>query len=77
MLVVMDSSGYVCLPPSQDHKRVFDEDKGPNTGGMGAYSLLLVTDAIHRKTIERIVEPMFSHLRRWTSPTEESSMLAS
>ena len=69
MLVVMDSSGYVCLPPSQDHKRVFDEDKGPNTGGMGAYCPApVVTDAIHRKTIERIVEPMFTHLSSMDIP---------
>ena len=76
MLVVMDKSGYVCLPPSQDHKRVSDGDKGPNTGGMGAYCPApVVTEAIHQKTIERIVEPMFSHLSSMdTSPTEVSSM---
>ena len=69
MLVVMDKSGFVCLPPSQDHKRVFDDDKGPNTGGMGAYCPApVVTEAIHRKTIERIVEPMFSHLSSMNIP---------
>ena len=36
MLVVMDGSGFVCLPASQDHK-AFDGDTGPNNGGMGAY----------------------------------------
>ena len=40
MLVVMDKSGYVCLPASQDHKRAYDGDTGPNTGGMGAYCQL-------------------------------------
>jgi len=69
MLVVMDKSGYVCLPPSQDHKRVFDGDKGPNTGGMGAYCPApVVTESIHQKTIERIVEPMFSHLSSMEVP---------
>ena len=69
MLVVMDKSGYVCLPPSQDHKRVFDGDKGPNTGGMGAYCPApVVTQSIHQKTIERIVEPMFSHLSSMEVP---------
>ena len=69
MLVVMDKNGYACLPPSQDHKRVFDEDKGPNTGGMGAYCPApVVTEAIHRKTIERIVEPMFTHLSSMAIP---------
>ncbi|MEC7167430.1 MAG: phosphoribosylamine--glycine ligase [Candidatus Thermoplasmatota archaeon] len=63
MLVVMDKSGYVCLPPSQDHKRAFDDDEGPNTGGMGAYCPApVVTETIHRKTVERIVEPMHTYL---------------
>ena len=63
MLVVMDKSGYVCLPPSQDHKRAFDGDEGPNTGGMGAYCPApVVTETIHRKTVERIVEPMHAYL---------------
>ena len=69
MLVVMDKSGYVCLPPSQDHKRAFDGDVGPNTGGMGAYCPApVVTDEIHRKVIQRIVEPMFSHLSSMEVP---------
>ena len=38
VLVMMDESGYVLLPASQDHKRVSDGDSGPNTGGMGAYA---------------------------------------
>ena len=69
MLVVMDKSGYVCLPPSQDHKRAFDGDVGPNTGGMGAYCPApVVTDEIHNKVIQRIVEPMFSHLSSMEVP---------
>ena len=69
MLVVMDKSGYVCLPPSQDHKRVFDGDKGPNTGGMGAYCPApVVTEAIHQKSIQRIVEPMFTYLSSMKIP---------
>ena len=69
MLVVMDKSGYVCLPPSQDHKRVFDGDKGPNTGGMGAYCPApVVTEAIHQKTVQRIIEPMFAYLSSMNIP---------
>lgn len=63
MLVVMDGSGFVCLPASQDHKREFEGDKGRNTGGMGAYAPAPVyTDEVRNKTIQRIVEPMHKAL---------------
>ena len=63
MLVVMDGSGFVCLPASQDHKREFEGDKGRNTGGMGAYAPAPVyTDSVHQKTVERIVKPMHEYL---------------
>ena len=69
MLVVMDGSGYVCLPASQDHKRVFDGDDGPNTGGMGAYCPApVVTDSVHEKVVSRIVEPMFEYLSNCEIP---------
>jgi phosphoribosylamine--glycine ligase len=38
ILVLTDGVGAVPLVSSQDHKRIFDHDEGPNTGGMGAYS---------------------------------------
>jgi phosphoribosylamine--glycine ligase len=69
MLVVMDGSGFVCLPPSQDHKRAYDGDLGPNTGGMGAYCPApIVTKSVHEKVISRIVRPMFEHLSKMTIP---------
>ena len=69
MLVVMDGSGFVCLPPSQDHKRAYDGDLGPNTGGMGAYCPApIVTKSVHQKVISRIVKPMFEYLSKLTIP---------
>ena len=38
LIALSDGEAYVTLPPAQDHKPVFDGDRGPNTGGMGAYS---------------------------------------
>ena len=53
------SDGNVALPmaSSQDHKRVFDDDKGPNTGGMGAYSPTpVITDVLAKKIQEDVIE---------------------
>ena len=69
MLVIMDASGYVCMPASQDHKREFEGDKGRNTGGMGAYAPAPVyTDDVKMKTIDRIVEPMHRALSQGRVP---------
>ena len=53
------SDGNIALPmaSSQDHKRIFDDDKGPNTGGMGAYSPTpIVTDILAKKIQEEVIE---------------------
>ena len=53
------SDGNVALPmaSSQDHKRVFDNDKGPNTGGMGAYSPTpVITDVLAQKIQKEVIE---------------------
>ena len=69
MLVVMDGSGFVCLPASQDHKRAFDGDTGPNTGGMGAYCPApVVTDEIKSRVVEEIVAPMHRYLSSLDTP---------
>ena len=57
-IVVADGTDYAPLATSQDHKRVFDGDAGPNTGGMGAYSPApVVTEAIHARICRDIIEP--------------------
>jgi phosphoribosylamine--glycine ligase len=54
----IDGETVLPLTSAQDHKRVFDGDKGPNTGGMGAYSPAPVfTPEVERRTLEEIVRP--------------------
>ncbi|MEY4167972.1 MAG: hypothetical protein RIR52_1796, partial [Acidobacteriota bacterium] len=57
-LVFSDGRDYLPMPVAQDHKRAFDGDHGPNTGGMGAYSMDGLLDPVLEATIRRtIVEP--------------------
>lgn len=65
ILALVDGENAVLLPSSQDHKRVFDGDKGPNTGGMGAYSPApVVTDGMLPEIKERIILPVVRELKR-------------
>ncbi|MBR2837947.1 MAG: phosphoribosylamine--glycine ligase [Kiritimatiellae bacterium] len=65
ILALVDGERAVLLPSSQDHKRVFDGDKGPNTGGMGAYSPAPVVTADKLPTIkEKIILPVVRELKR-------------
>ncbi len=57
-IVLTDGRGVLPLPPTQDHKPVFDNDQGPNTGGMGAYSDdSLLTAGLRDEVLQRIVHP--------------------
>lgn len=56
--VLTDGDTVLPLASSQDHKRVFNDDQGPNTGGMGAYSPApVITESIHRHVMEQIMIP--------------------
>ncbi len=57
-LAFVDGETVLPLPTSQDHKAVYDGDRGPNTGGMGAYSPApVVTPELHRQVMEEIMVP--------------------
>ncbi len=57
-IVMADGSHVLPLATSQDHKRLQDGDRGPNTGGMGAYSPApVVTPAIHARIMREVIEP--------------------
>ena len=57
-LAFTDGRTVLPLPSSQDHKAIFDDDQGPNTGGMGAYSPAPVVDRlIHRKIMNEVMIP--------------------
>ena len=57
-IVMSDGAHVVALATSQDHKRIFDGDRGPNTGGMGAYSpALVVTPNVHARVMHEIIGP--------------------
>ncbi len=67
--VVTDGTRVVPLPAAQDHKRVFDGDRGPNTGGMGAYAPApVVTTELHARIMREIVEPTLLGMAAEGSP---------
>ena len=65
ILALVDGEHAVILPSSQDHKRIFDNDQGPNTGGMGAYSPApVVTPDLLPVIKERVILPVVRELKR-------------
>jgi phosphoribosylamine--glycine ligase len=58
VFAICDGKNFVLLPAAQDHKRLLDDDKGPNTGGMGAYvPTPLVNDALMQKIKNDLIAP--------------------
>lgn len=69
VLALTDGHTIVMLPACQDHKRAHDGDKGPNTGGMGAYCPTpLITDEILQTVEERILVPTVHQMKRSRRP---------
>jgi len=65
ILAFTDGNTILTLPPSQDHKKIYDDDKGPNTGGMGAYAPTpLITKKLEEKIIKKVLYPTLEGLKR-------------
>ena len=67
--LVVDNNDFKFFGTAQDHKRVKENDKGPNTGGMGAYSpASIISKSIEKKIISKIVKPTLLALKRSKNP---------
>ncbi len=64
-LVFTDGKTILPMASSQDHKRVYDNDEGPNTGGMGAYSPApVITPEVEKKIMDRVMKPAIRGLKK-------------
>ena len=64
-----DGDTAIALASAQDHKRAFDGDKGPNTGGMGAYSPApIVDDKVAQRVMSEIISPTLRAMRAMNAP---------
>lgn len=64
-IVMCDGKNIAALATSQDHKRLLDDDQGPNTGGMGAYSPApVVTPNVHAKVMHEIINPTIAGMAK-------------
>ena len=67
--VLADGTACVSLSSAQDHKRIFDDDRGPNTGGMGAFSPSpRMTADVERRVLDEIVRPVLDGMEREGHP---------
>lgn len=68
-IALSDGKTIMPLASSQDHKRIFDGDKGPNTGGMGAYSPAPMVDSnLHVKIVKQVMEPVIRMMTKRGTP---------
>ena len=67
--IIADKYNFKFFGTAQDHKRVYENDRGPNTGGMGAYSPApVITKSIENKIISKIIKPTLLALKRKKNP---------
>jgi phosphoribosylamine---glycine ligase len=67
--VLCDGENIIPLTSAQDHKRVFDGDKGENTGGMGAYSPApVMNELVTKRTIDMIIRPIVDYMKQNNMP---------
>ncbi len=71
MFAVCDGDDYILLQAAQDHKRLLDNDEGPNTGGMGAYAPTpLVDELLYQKVKDRVICPTLEGMKKEGAPFE-------
>jgi len=71
VFAICDGDNYKVLPAAQDHKRLLDGDKGPNTGGMGAYAPTpLINEELYKKIEERVIKPTLAGMKSEGNPFE-------
>ncbi len=68
-IVLCDGQHVSALASSQDHKRLMDSDRGPNTGGMGAYSPApVLTPKLHARVMREVIQPVMQGMERRGTP---------
>ena len=71
IFAICDGENFKVLPAAQDHKRLLNNDKGPNTGGMGAYAPTpLINDELYQKVEDRIIKPTLDGMKNENSSFE-------
>lgn len=78
LLAFTDGKTIVPMVSSQDHKRAYDGDKGPNTGGMGTYAPApVMTKELVAEAVEKILKPVIDAMAKEGRPYKAVSMPAS
>jgi phosphoribosylamine--glycine ligase len=68
-IVIADGEHFISFASSQDHKAAYDGDKGPNTGGMGAYSPApVVTPEVHKRILDQVIKPTIEGMKKEGHP---------